>query len=164
MEITERFVELVTRAHEYLTERQDALRAEFRLGEWARWDWDQDTGQLAFSNGAGEPPQVVADIQFVGTTSEETGTWLWAWDNPHIEQALARDVHEVRRFGEAHDIAQLTTPKWPADATDGWEMTSITAYVLQAKGAYRTPRDRGFTYMILTAVRWADGAAPPGIA
>jgi hypothetical protein len=36
-------------------------------------------------------------------------------------------------------------------------MTSISAYVLQARGAYRTPRDGGFTYMIFTAVRWAEG-------
>ena len=158
MEATDRFRDLVTRAHDYTTARQEVLRNQFRLGTWPRWDWSQDDRRIVFS--ADGVPNVIADIQFVGTTSEETGTWLWAWDNPHIERALARDVHEVRRFGEAHDIAQLTTPKWPADATDGWEMTSITAYVLQAKGAYRTPRDRGFTYMILTAVRWADGAAP----
>lgn len=40
------------------------------------------------------------------------------------------------------------------------EMTSITAYVLRAKGAYRTPRENGFTYLVFTGVRWADGAAP----
>ena len=158
MEPTPAFVDLVTRAHQYLTERQDALRADFRLDSWPRWDWSQDTRQLVFSEDG--VPRVVADIQFVGTTSTETGTWLWSWANEHVDPALSRDVDEVRGFGEAHGIAQLTTPKWEGDATDGWEMTSIAAYVLQAKGAYRTPREHGFTYMIFTTVRWADGAGP----
>ena len=69
-------------------------------------------------------------------------------------------MREVRTFGEAHGIAQLTTPKWEASPTDGWEMTSISAYVLQAKGGYRAPTDRGFAYMVFTSVRWADDRHP----
>ena len=34
-------------------------------------------------------------------------------------------------------------------------MTSIAAYLLDAKGAYRTPDDNGFTFMIFTDVQWA---------
>jgi hypothetical protein len=155
MELSDRFVDLVTRAHAYLTARQAALRADFRLGSWPRWDWDQESGELVFSEGG--VPRVRADFQFVGTVSGASGTWLWAWANPHLEPSLARDVGEVRAFGEAHGVAQLTTPKWPADATDGWEMTSIAAFVLQAEGAYRTPRDDGgHTYLVLRRVRWAD--------
>ena len=74
MEATEQFVDLVTRAHAYLTARQDELRAQYRLGEWQRWDWDQDTGRLVFS--ADGVPRVFADIQFVGTYSTMSGTWL----------------------------------------------------------------------------------------
>ncbi len=58
-----------------------------------------------------------------------------------------------------HDIWQLTTPKWEAVETDGWEMTSIPAYILQAKGAYRMPNSRLFSFVICDAVEWAPGAA-----
>lgn len=161
MEPTEKFVDLVTRAHEYATARQELLRREFRLDQWPRWDWDQDERQLVFSEGG--VPGVVAGIQFVGSFSTETGTWLWAWDNPHLDPGIWQSILEVRKFGETHDIAQLTTAKWPANDVDGWEMTSISAYVLQAKGVYRTPRDAGgFTYMILTSVEWADGRRSAG--
>jgi hypothetical protein len=153
MEITDRFVALVTAAHAYATERQDELRRDFRLGTWQRYDWDQGTGQLTFS--ADGIVRVVADIQFVGTVSTVSSTWLWAWANPRLEPAVARDVAEVRRYGEEHDIAQLTTPKWAADENDGWEMTSISAYLLRARGLYRAPREGGFTYMVLTGIRWA---------
>lgn len=165
MEITPEFVELVTAAHAYATARQEELRREFALGSWARWDWDQDTGRLLFSDDGGTP-RVVCDVQFVGSVSEESGTWLWSWANPYLDAPLTRDVREVRLLGEARGIAQLTTPKWPAGEVDGWEMTSITAYVLQAKGVYRTPKPSGFTFMVMTSVRWADEAGgrdrPPG--
>ena len=55
MEVTEKFIDLVTRAHEYLSAQQDVLREEFRLGTWQRWHWDQDTGLLVFSDGDGMP-------------------------------------------------------------------------------------------------------------
>lgn len=155
MRATRQYRDLVTRAHAYATARQDVLRDEFRLNAWPRWDWDQDERRIVFSDEG--VPKLVADIQFVGTISTETNTWLWAWDNPHIDPELCRAILEVRQFGETHDIAQLTTPKWAADDVDGWEMTSISAYVLQAKGVYRTPRDGGgFTYMIFTSIAWAD--------
>jgi hypothetical protein len=40
-------------------------------------------------------------------------------------------------------------------------MTSIAAYIPQAQGAYRTPDETGFTYMILDSVRWAEQSQPP---
>ena len=160
MDVSEEFVELVTAAHAYATARQDALRRDFALGSWARWDWDQDTGQLVFSDAHGTP-RVVADVQFVGSVSTQSNTWLWSWANSYIDERLTRDVREVRLFGEARGIPQLTTPKWAAEETDGWEMTSITAYVLQAKGVYRTPSEIGFTFLVITAIRWADEAEAP---
>ena len=158
MEASQQFVELVTKAHGYLTTRQDELRERFALGTWPRWDWDQGTGQLVFS--AAGVPKVVADIQFVGSVSNKSGTWLWSWANPHLDPRWTRDILEVQRFGEAHGLWKLTTRKWEADEVDGWEMTSIAAYILQAKGAYRTPGQTGLTYMILTSLRWAEEPSP----
>ena len=157
--VSDAFVDLVTEAHEYATLRQDELRREFRLDEWRRWDWDQDTGQLVFSDGEDSPPRVICDFQFSGSISTISDTWLWGWANPHLNPVLTRDVRDVRLLGEARAIPQLTEAKWEADEVDGWEMTSITAFVLQAKGVYRTPDDNGFTFMVLTSVRWAQAEA-----
>jgi hypothetical protein len=38
-------------------------------------------------------------------------------------------------------------------------MTSIAAYILQAKGAYRMPDDQVFSFAIFDAVEWVPGAA-----
>jgi len=39
-------------------------------------------------------------------------------------------------------------------------MVSIAAFLLSARGAYRTPKGNGFTFMVMTNVRWASW---PGI-
>jgi hypothetical protein len=153
----QKFVDLVTSAYAYLTARQDHLKEAFGLSNYERWDWDDDRGAVVFSDAG--VPRVVAPSQLVGSVSRKTGTWLWAWANEHIEPRLRRDMEEVRRYGEHHGIWQLTTPKWEADETDGWEMTSIAAYILQAKGAYRMPNDQVFSFAIFDAVEWAPGAA-----
>ena len=158
MDITPEFVDLVTDAHEYLTQRQETLKREFRLGSWQRYDWSQDARQLVFSSDGVQ--QVVADIQFVGSFSTGSQTWLWSWANPTVDPVLSRSMEQVRAFGESLRIAQLTTARWEASETDGWEMTSIAAFVLQSCGAYRSPLDDGFTYMVMSAIRWADGVGP----
>jgi hypothetical protein len=98
---------------------------------------------------------VVADIQFVGSVSTKTETWLWAWNNRSIDPELCKALLTVREYGEAHGFRHLATPKWAAQEVDGWEMTAIAALLLRAKGAYRSRDENGYTFMIMTAVRWA---------
>ena len=59
----------------------------------------------------------------------------------------------MRTFGETERFANLTVPKWPANEANGWEMTAVAAKVLDAPGAYRTPNDTGFFFMLLNDVR-----------
>ncbi len=133
-----------------LQTKQDLLEQWFGLSKHERWDWDQETGGIVFSNGG--VPALVARIQFVGSVSTLSNTWLWSWANPSIEAKTADDLLAVRTFGEAETFANLTVPKWPADEVDGWEMTAVAAKILDAQGAYRTSDDKGFTFMLLTEV------------
>ena len=57
-----KFIELVTAAHEYLTQRQEHLRQTFGLASYERWDWDGERGTIVFSSGG--IPRVSCD----GTT------------------------------------------------------------------------------------------------
>jgi hypothetical protein len=152
----ERFVELVTAAHAYLTARQERLRGEFRLGEYERYAMVDDGRVIEFSTGG--IARVRATVQFVGSISRTTGTWLWGWANPEVPEELVHDVRDVRLHGEAQGLWQLTTPKWEADEVDGWEMTSIAAYVLRAAGAYRAPTDELFSFLLFRDVAWVDAS------
>ncbi len=79
--------ELIRQSVDYLQERQDALAREFRLNDHKRWDWDQGTGQLVFSNEG--VAAVRADFQFVGSVSTRTNTWLWSWANESDDESSA---------------------------------------------------------------------------
>ena len=135
----------------YLTRQQDRLKSEFQLGRWQRYDYDQDAATLAFSSNG--RVGVVADIHIVGSTSTQSGTWLWAWDNASILASVTHCLADVRAYGERHGLEKLTTAKWPGDERDGWEMTAATAFILRAEGAYRAPSDNGALFMVLRNVR-----------
>jgi hypothetical protein len=145
---------LIERSVHYLDARQDQLRTHYRLDDHERYDWNQDSGQLVFSN-AGEPA-VVADIQFVGSVSTRSHTWMWSWANESYLESVRSQVRRVRAYGDEHRLLKLACAYWTAEEEDGWQMTAVTALLLQAMGAYRSPGDHGFTFMVMTNVRWAQ--------
>ena len=147
------FGALVAESMTYLQERQDALYADYSLGSWQRYHWDQETAQLTFS--ADGQIRVVADIQFVGSVSRVSNTWLWSWANPSFLAAVRQDVRRVRRYGEGQRYLKLVSACWPAEERDGWEMAAVAAFLLRAQGVYRSPGDQGFTFMVMTRVGWA---------
>ena len=148
------FASLVTEAVAYLQQRQDDLQSRFALGTYPRYDWDQETAQLVFSQDGRS--RVVADIQFVGGVSTRSNTWLWSWANSSLMESVKGSVRPVRAYGEEHRYLKLASARWPAEEEDGWEMTAVAAYLLGAKGAYRSPKEGGSTFMVMTHVGWAQ--------
>ncbi len=150
----EAFDSLVNDAVAYYNERQTELRDRFRINDYERYDWNQDSGLLVFSHQG--LAKVVADVQFVGSVSTRTDTWLWSWANSSYLEPVRARIHEVRRYGEEHRFLKLASAHWSATEEDGWEMTAVSAFLLGAPGGYRSPDERGFTFMVLTDVRWAQ--------
>jgi hypothetical protein len=155
--ISPQYVELLTAAHAYTTERQEVLRTKYGLASMPHAHLNETTGQIIFSDES-HTPRVLANVQVVGSVNTEDRTWLWAWANPDVARKLYDDILEVQMLGETRGIEQLTTPFWEGDAVDGWEMTSISAYVLQAEGGYRANTPQGFTYLVMTSVEWLPEA------
>lgn len=148
------FAKLLDDALLYLAERQAEISETFGLGECDRFDWNQGTGQLVFST-RGER-SVVGDIVFVGSTAERSGTWLWSWANDSFLEPLREPMLAIRRHGLEHGMLKLASARWPGGEPEGWQMTAIAAYLLGARGAYRTPSERGATFMLLTSIGWAQ--------
>ena len=143
--------EYIAEAREYLQDRQERLKADFNLGRWEKWFYDQEASSLSFSSGG--KVGVAATMHVVGSTSKSSGTWLWSWDNETIMDHVKHCMLEVRDFGKAHGFEKLTNPKWPATKSDAWEMTAAAAHLLQADGAYRAPDETGALYLVLRNVR-----------
>jgi hypothetical protein len=146
--------QFVKDCHEELRVKQEMLQREYSLTRHKRWDWDQERAELVFSNDG--IPAVIAKIEFVGSLSTKSNTWLWSWANPSTLESVRSRIVAVYDFGEAQDYPNLTVSKWPAEETDGWNMAAVAAHALGASGVYRTPSDGGFTFLLLTEVRTAQ--------
>lgn len=143
-------------AFQLLQEKNARLKAEFRLGKWSRFDYDVDAGVLVFSDD--RKPRVIAEIQIVGTTSFETGNWLWAWANSHWPESCTTDARIVRDFGERHGVGELIRESVEDENLNalGWGLTAAAARIAEAPGAYRPPRDEGGgLYLLYKRIGWA---------
>lgn len=139
--------------HEALHAKQAALEAQYTLGRHKRFDYDQETATLVFSNDG--VPAVVGDVEFIGSISTRSNTWLWAWANFSNLPSVRSRIAAVRDFGEDKGYPHLTVPQWAAEEVDGWEMAGIAVDVLGAKGVYRVPSVNGFLFMAIMDMRAA---------
>ncbi len=143
--------------HELMRLNENCER-EFRVSSWDRWDYDLERGTLTFSQEG--VPKVVASIQVVGTTSTDSGTWLWGWANENLPRQVSNAIVRVRTFGQIENLPALSEPSAPNDEHYGWAMTAIAAKVLGAKGGYRCPWSGGFIYLVYTDLSFASDKPP----
>ncbi len=151
--VVESWRQTIAECHQELCAKQELLSEQFHLSKHKRWDYDQETGLLVFSND--NVPAVISDIEMIGSVSTSSETWLWSWANFSLLPNVKSRISAVRDFGDHNEFLRLIVPKWRADETDGWEMSAIAVHVLNAKGVYRVPTDTGFLFMAITDIRFA---------
>ena len=153
------FEELSKKAYDYLYKQQDICEKKYLLSKHERWYYDQEVGLIVFYTGE----KIILRIKFeeVGSVSLISNTWLWSWDNNSILENIKTEIVRGKELGEKNGFEKLVNAKWEADMYDGWEMTAISAYLLKAKGAYRTPNDEEniFSFMLLKEIEVVDEMA-----
>lgn len=142
---------LLKESYTYLEATQARLEKEYHLGDHARWDIDQETGQIVFSNNG--VPAVVANIQFVGSYSTTAKTWLWAWANSSVQPALVEQMHRIHEYGKKHQLIPLMEEKWDGDEADGWDMAAVSNFLLKADGVYRPPYGSVIAFVLLRDIK-----------
>lgn len=145
---------MVRNSFSFIEPRHKEFISKYNAGKHERWDWYQDTAKLVFSHEG--VPQVEADIQFSGTYSTKSNTWMWAWANQSLDENVKASSRDIRSIGQKLGIKQLVAGRYAATEVDGWEMTAVLAKHLNAIGVYRTPSDSGFTYMVVTNAKWVS--------
>lgn len=116
------------------------------VGDKARWWFDLEAGTLTFDD------DISFRIQIIGTESEHSNTWLWAWANETsgipAERLIAAEA--VRAFGEQHGVHELIAAQLPLDAiVFGHNLLTIVAGVLNANGYYRAPYEGGAAFLLI---------------
>lgn len=151
--------QLIRDSLNYIEKQNSYCQKFYRLGEFSRMDYEQESGKMTFSN-EGVIPRVVADFQIIGSLSSGSGTWLWAWDNPYLLENTVNAAVEIRKFGRDNGIPDLTRPKWKAGEQQALEMTALSAYLLKAKGTYEFQSDDILVYTVFTEITWVGSAGP----
>jgi len=144
--------DLIRSSFEYLQQSQDSFMNTFKVGNYGQWNWYQETGLLIFSHE--DVPVLECGIDFVGTVSTDSDTWMWAWGNSSFTDNIKEKSRLIREMGAENKLLKLACAHWSADEVDGWEMTAVMAKAVGAIGAYRTPSDNGFVYMVVNDARW----------
>lgn len=120
------------------------------FGKAERWDFSQTGGELVFTF----PDKIVrAPAQIIGSFDTRKGTWMWAWANQSIAESLARDSVKVREYGTQHKIERLTTPNWPGEEADGWEMAAVANRICERNSVYRGPAGTSFVFFTFGTVQ-----------
>jgi hypothetical protein len=83
------------------------------LGEYS-WEFRMDDGLVAFSFEDGRPP-IACSVQLLGTVSDQSRTWLWAWANVEsdIPASLLRGAEKVREAGSANGLHVFSEKQMP---------------------------------------------------
>ena len=123
-------------------EKQDDLIK--RLGEHIV-DLDLDTGMARFSTDAAFP------FQLLGTESDNSLTWLWAWadEQPEVSEDLLRSARELKAWGARAGVTEYTVPSIDLNRADGTMLSLIASGICAASGYYRDYYDGGTLFILL---------------
>ncbi len=116
-------------------DQQKIHSATWGLDKAARWDIDQDVGEIKFVFADGKVGR--APVQIIGTFNKNDGSFLWAWDHPSVLAPLRAHAKLVKEWGEKHKLAKWTTRKVQVTDAEAWEFAAVAARLAKANGAYR---------------------------
>ncbi len=113
------------------------------------WSYDLQSGVLSFGD------RFAWQAEILGTESEETSTWLWAWANDasNIPERQQGASLKLKALGEEHHIAEVTESMVPLDNADGHAFASIAVGEGLGQAYYRGPYEGGAAFLLITDER-----------
>jgi hypothetical protein len=108
-------------------------------------DIDYDSGVVRFT-GAYEFP-----FQVLGTESDNTLTWLWAWADEQTEMSpdLVKSSLQLKAWGEKNGVGEFIVPSVDLAKADGHVLSLIASGVCEAGCYYRDDYDGGALFLLL---------------
>lgn len=134
------FQSFIDTAQQELAAKQEALMADYDLGTFPRFLFDQPSGTLRFFDQA-DRLAVEAEAIHIGSFAAESRTWKWAWANESVLPGLRqraeplRELVQVTGFDLFGDDAAFAIE----DEAMAWELAAMSVQHLGALGCYRAP-------------------------
>jgi len=123
-------------------EKQDKLVSV--IGEHLH-ELDLDAGTIRFE-------QFQFPMQVIGTESDNTLTWLWAWadEQTELQTSLMQSAIELRTWGSVEGIPEFTMPSVDLNTADGTAISMIASEVTKASCFYRDSYEGGAVFLLLS--------------
>jgi hypothetical protein len=125
------------------------------------WAFDMSSGVLAFRRPHEAALQLA--VQALGTESEDSGTWLWAWANDSdLPPTLLASALLLRQLGEAQRIPQLSERELRlAPQATAARLCLVASGVLRASAYFRAPYPRGALYLLIKDPKYKRSITQP---
>ncbi len=106
---------------------------------------DFDMGLLRFSG------EMEFYFHVLGTESDNTLTWLWAWADEQAEapEELLQSALQMKEWGASRGIEECTLASVDLDKADGHALSLLAAEVCSASCYYRDAYDGGALFLLL---------------
>lgn len=147
-EMTDReFEAFVDGCYEELKAKQEALMEKYRLGEYDEFWFDQPSGTLQFKRGEGV--ELAFNVVPVGSWSGNSNSWMWAWANESVDEALKAASMKIQGLADHTGYAVFTNGSFPAEELMAHELTAMAVHHLSALGMYIAPAGNLKTFLAL---------------
>jgi hypothetical protein len=124
-------------------EKQDKL--ELLLGDYTHV-LDLDSGKIRFND------NLEISFQVLGTESDNSLIWLWAWAEEQTEEVpadLVRASRELRDWGLHEGVQEFTLPSVDLHRADGHVLSMIASELCRASCYFRDAYEGGSAFYLL---------------
>ncbi|WP_103604848.1 DUF6882 domain-containing protein [Campylobacter concisus] len=117
-------------------------RAFKLLVEGSNWQVDFDSGKIYFDGRE-------FDMQFIGSESFSSNTWLWGYENINgFDERLLKLANKAREFGEKFGLSAFSTPRFELDENfNGHTISMVLCAAFDEQNYYRIEYEGGAAYV-----------------
>ena len=117
-------------------------RAFKLLVEGSNWQVDFDSGKIYFD-------ELEFDMQFIGSESFSSNTWLWGYENINgFDERLLELANKAREFGEKFGLSAFSTPRFDLDENfNGHTISMVLCTAFDEQNYYRIEYEGGAAYV-----------------
>ncbi|MBI2898769.1 MAG: hypothetical protein HYY17_01150 [Planctomycetes bacterium] len=121
---------------------------------------DLEKGVLALVSRDGPRRQMT--VQLLGSESEESNTWLWAWANDcvSVPERVRSLAIAIRQWGEKHQVDALVRPHLALGRFGGRHIAAAATVLSKGDGYYRAPYEGGAAYVVVQAPELRSPSVP----
>ena len=116
--------------------------------EASKWQADFESGKICFD-------KQEFYMQFIGSESFSSNTWLWGYENVNgFDERLLSLANRAREFGEKFGVEAFSAPQFELDENfNGHTISMVVCTAFDEQNYYRIEYDGGAAYVAFRAER-----------